>query len=71
MITLIVATMSIYLLETNKKSNALTRLIKLSSLVISAEINAMNEKPTVTKINLMTVRIKLHIIKKKHRFENC
>ena len=64
MITLILATMSIYLLKTNKKSNALTRLIKLSSLVISAEINGMDEKLTVTKIDLMTVPIKLHIIKK-------
>ena len=64
MITLILATMSIYLLKTNKKSNALTRLIKLSSLVISAEINGMDEKLAVTKIDLMTVPIKLHIIKK-------
>ena len=64
MVTLILATMSIYLLKTNKKSNALTRLIKLSSLVISAEINGMDEKLTVTKIDLMTVPIKLHIIKK-------
>ena len=64
MITLILATMSIYLLKTNKKSNALTRLIKLSSLVISAEINGMDEKLAVTKIDLMTIPIKLHIIKK-------
>ena len=64
MITLILATMSIYLLKPNKKSNALTRLIKLLYLVISAEINTMDKNLTVTKKILLTVRIKLHIIKK-------
>ena len=64
MITLILATMSKYLLKPNEKSNALTRLIKLLSLVISAEINTMDKNLTVTKKILLTVRIKLHIIKK-------
>ena len=64
MITLVLVTMSRYLLKSNRKSNALTSFKKLSSLVMSAEVNAMDKKLTVTKINLMTVRIKSQIIKK-------
>ena len=64
MITLVLVTMSRYLLKSNRKSNALTSFKKLSSLVMSAEVNAMDKKLTVTKINLMTVLIKSQIIKK-------
>ena len=64
MITLILVTMSRYLLKSNRKSNALTSFKNLSSLVMSAEVNAIDKKLTVTKINLMTVRIKSQIIKK-------
>ena len=64
MITLVLVTMSRYLLKSNRKSNALTSFKKLSSLVMSAEVNAMDKKLTVIKINLMTVRIKSQIIKK-------
>ena len=64
MITLVLVTMSRYLLKCNRKSNALTSFKKLSFLVMSAEVNAMDKKLTVTKINLMTVRIKSQIIKK-------